>query len=145
MTDSQTEILKDQKVLVATWYEDDGWYGKHFRCILSSNETAGFKNAKEAKQHKALLARYVTEHFHQKKTAKQISFGIMSSYVQYTYCSMGPSLYYDHYHRTVQELLDWSKEHPKKLAKDMSYDERKHLREVRKAIKAKKDKELNWR
>lgn len=135
MSDSQTKILKDQNVLVATWYVDDGWYGKNYRCILSANETAGFKNAKEAKQYKALLARYVTEHFHQKKTAKKISFGIMSSYVQYTYYSMGPSLYYEHYHSTVQQLLEWSANHPKRLFKDMGYTEQCEIRKKRREAK----------
>ncbi len=139
MTDNDIKILKekDANVLVATWYVDDGWYGRNYRLILSKTETEGFKNLKETKQYKAQLNRYANERYHREGTVKQLSFAGLTNFVKFTYCGAGPSLSYSHFHITVTELVDWIEKHPKKNMKDLDSYERKQLREDRKARKLK--------
>lgn len=135
---TQNTILpKEAKVMVAQVYQEDGWYGTRSRVILSATETEGFKTTKDAKPYKAMLARYVNEKFKLKDSLKtnELSFYALGSYVQYTYCGAGPSLYYNHLYLTVQDLLDWSEKNPKLRIKDMDSYERRQYRLSKKTAK----------
>ena len=129
MSDKQIKALQEKNVLAAGWSEDDGWYGKNYRLILSASETDGFKNAKEAKKLKGEFARYATARSRQKIAAKQISFNKLSSYQTYIYCSMGPSYSCAHYHITVNELNEWSSKNPR--LKDMEPWQAHQIKEER--------------
>jgi len=95
---------QDKNVLALEWHVKDNWYGQNYRMILSKSENEEFKNAKEVKPYRSLLAKYVNEKYKQKVTAKYSTFGKLLSFETYRYCGFGPSYSCHNYFITVAEL-----------------------------------------
>lgn len=84
--------------IASQWYVPDNWYGNNYRVILSQE----FKNKTEAKKYCGLLCKYVKEKYKQKLKVDDVLFS--ENFIDYVYCSMGPSLYYNTYSVTIEEL-----------------------------------------
>jgi hypothetical protein len=98
---------QDKNVLVIEWHVKDNWYGQNYRMVLSKSETEEFKNAKEAKPYRSLLAKFINDKFKLKVTAKRSNFGKLLSFKTYIYCGAGPSYSCNNIHITVAELEAW--------------------------------------
>lgn len=98
---------QDKNVLAIEWYVADNWYGNNYRMVLNKSENEEFKNAKEAKPYRALLAKYINEKRNQKVTAARAKFGKLSNFKTYQYCSMGPSYSCTNSYVTVAQLEEW--------------------------------------
>jgi len=102
-----TNTTQDKNVLAIEWHVKDNWYGQNYRMVLSKSETEEFKNAKEAKPYRSLLAKYINDKRRLKLTAKRATFGKLLSFQTYIYCSMGPSYACTNLHITVAEIEQW--------------------------------------
>jgi hypothetical protein len=102
-----TNATQDKNVLAIEWHVKDNWYGQNYRMVLSKSETEEFKNAKEAKPYRSLLAKYINDKHRLKLTAKRATFGKLLSFQTYIYCSMGPSYSCSNSYITVAELEAW--------------------------------------
>jgi len=98
---------QDKNVLAIEWHVKDNWYGQNYRMVLSKSETEEFKNAKEAKPYRSLLAKFINDKYRQKVTAKYSTFGKLLSFKTYIYCGAGPSYSCHNYNITVAELEAW--------------------------------------
>lgn len=103
----QNEIQPTTKVLTFTWHVENGWYGDNYRVVLLKEDSPMcFENAKEAKQYRSKLVRYIKAN-HSKATdvtGKRMVFGNYAEFETYHYCSMGPSYSCTNIHITVEEL-----------------------------------------
>lgn len=103
----QNPIQPTTKVLAYTWHVPNGWYGDNYRVVLLKEDSPMcFESAKEAKQYKSKLVRFIkAKHSSAKNvTGKKLVFGNYAEFATYTYCSMGPSYSCANYHVTVEEL-----------------------------------------
>ena len=103
----QNPIQPTTKVLTYTWHVDNGWYGDNYRVVLLKEDSPMcFESAKEAKQHKSKLVRFIkAKHSSAKNVAgKKLVFGNYAEFATYIYCGMGPSYSCTNYHVTVEEL-----------------------------------------
>jgi hypothetical protein len=85
---SKEALNPETKVLAATWYTPDNWYGSNDRVILLPEEGQGFSTAKEAKQYRGLLATYIKQKFGKKLKAEPTTIDKCPTYI---YCGAGPS------------------------------------------------------
>jgi len=93
-------------VLVATVYVADGWYGKRYRYILSG-DGEGFQTKSEARKFATRLKRLVVKNRYVDKIKSKdilISCDELDTFIEYTHVSNGPSLSYDHRHKTIEDL-----------------------------------------
>ena len=103
----QNPIQPTTKVLTYTWHVDNGWYGDNYRVVLLKEDSPMcFESAKEAKQYKSKLVRFIkAKHSSAKNVAgKKLVFGNYAEFATYIYCGMGPSYSCANYHVTVEEL-----------------------------------------
>ncbi len=98
---------QDKNVLAIEWHVKDNWYGQNYRMILSKSENEEFKNAKEAKPYRSLLAKFVNDKNKTKLNAKRTEFGKLLSFETYRYCGAGPSYSCRNSFITVSELEAW--------------------------------------
>ena len=129
---------QDKNVLAIEWHVKDNWYGQNYRMVLSKSENEEFKNAKEAKPYRSLLAKFVNAKRNQKLNAKRTTFGKLLSFKTYMYCGAGPSYSCTNSYVTVAELEAWkntyeSSQDYKDKQREAGY--RKQNKERREAIK----------
>ena len=96
------EIIKDI-VLVGDVYVEDNWYGQRYRIILRPTIDSFFKNKTEVKKYEGKVRKYIKKHF---KTTSETYMGEYSKLIDYTYVSLGPSLYYYRTELTIDKLLE---------------------------------------
>lgn len=118
----------ETKVLAATWYTPDNWYGTNDRVILVLNETEGFSTAKEAKQYRSLLATYIKQKFNKKLKPEPT---IIQNCPTYKYCGAGPSYSCTNHFITVDGL----KEFQQQYENSNDYKERQQKAEYRRRMK----------
>jgi hypothetical protein len=101
----QNTIQPTTKVLAFTWHEADSWYGKNYRVVLLKEDSPiDFDSAKEAKQYRSKLARYINSKYQSANaTGKRMVFKNYDEFPTYIHCT-GPSYYCSNYHITVAEL-----------------------------------------
>ena len=100
-------IQPTTKVLAFTWHVSDNWYGQNYRVVLLKEDSPiCFENAKEAKQYRSKLTRYIKAKYRDAKnvSGKRMVFKNYAEFPTYTYCSMGPSYSCNNIHVTVEEL-----------------------------------------
>lgn len=135
---------QDRNVLAIEWHVPDNWYGKNYRYVLSKSETEEFKNAKEAKAYRTTLVKLINHRHSLKLTIKRATFGKLSTYSTYRYCSAGPSYACQNIPITVLELEAWkhtyesSEEYRQKKVKAKYRKENKMRRDAEK--KARKER-----
>ena len=129
---------QDKNVLTIEWHVKDNWYGQNYRMVLSKSETEEFKNAKEAKQYRSLLVKYIKDRRNVKLPVSRAKFGKLSSFPTYIH-SIGPSYSCTNMNITVAELNEWKEgyeETPEYREKQYKAHIRKQNKERREAQKA---------
>jgi hypothetical protein len=126
---SKETLNPEAKVLAATWYTPDNWYGKNDRVILSVTETEGFSTAKEARRYKSLLATYIKQKFNKKLKPEPT---LIENCPTYKYCGAGPSYSCTNHFITVAGLEAFKAQYEN----SNEFKERQQKAEYRRNMKA---------
>ena len=147
------DLKPDALVLSYEWYVPDNWYGKNYRVILTP-DINGFNNAKETKQYKSWLSRYIKDKCQvtNKGITKEMSFGPLSNKPTYIYCGAGPSYscsnriisvnYLTEYIERIESTPEWQE---KQRMNEYKAENRKMLKERKLQRKARIKREYEER
>ena len=100
-----TQIINPQTCLSHTWHIPDNWYGSNKRVILEKAKGVSFDSAKEAKQYKPLLVRYIKAKYETATEIKNSTVKYGKAFELTTYIhTIGPSYSCTNILITVEEL-----------------------------------------
>ncbi len=89
---------KENLVLVCDYYVADNWYGQRYRLIVKPTESTYFSSSKEALSFKNELKAF------SKQEKVSIYVANEKELVQYIYCGVGPSIYYNTSSYSIQDI-----------------------------------------